>query len=450
MKFTCWEPDQRIGGKPRIALIDGVQLIEDFLDHLNVSIENYISTFKGSWVFGYIDALKCAGVDVTLFSVSARVVKTQRFTHKPTGGQICILPAPVAYRAARRKVLNPYADTVEGAVGNVRGIQYALLAALKHMAPYMATPIISLIRELRRERYEAILCQGYEHARFDACVFIGKVLGIPVFATFQGGDSQVSRIERPIRPHTLRACEKLIIGTQTEAQRVKRIYGLDPSKIVRIFNPIDLTDWLPIERTQARARLGLPLEARVVAWHGRVHLPAKGVDVLLEAWKRVCNEISGVDLRLLLIGTGKDASEIRRQIAALGLSNVIWVDRFLHDRSEMRAYLSAADVYAFPSRHEGFPVAPIEAMSCGLPIVAADAPGIPDILEGQESAGGIIVSRDDSRALAMALTFLLNNVGWARTLGARARKRVQECFSVELVGQQLRSLLLYEQRSPNR
>ena len=427
----------------RIALIDGVHLIEDFLEHLNVSIESYVNAFTGSWVFGYIDALQTAGVDVTLFSVSARVKKTQRFTHKPTGAQLCILPSPLAYRAARRKVLDPYADTVEEAVGNVRGLQYAFFAALKHLSPYMATPVLSLIRELRRERYEAILCQGYEHARFDTCIFVGGFLGIPVFATFQGGDFQLSRLERPLRPRTLSASAGLIIGTKTEAQRVERTYGLG-SKVVRIFNPIDTADWQPVERIQARSRLGIPLEARVVAWHGRVHLPSKGLDVLLDAWKEVCSQITGADLRLILIGTGKHASEIRRQIVGLGLQNVMWVDRFLSDRAELCTYLSAADVYAFPSRHEGFPVAPIEAMCCGLPIVAADAPGVPDILEGGENVGGIVVPRGDSQAFARALSSLLDNVEWARTLGARARRRVQECFSVEVVGTQLRTLLLYE------
>jgi glycosyltransferase involved in cell wall biosynthesis len=57
----------------------------------------------------------------------------------------------------------------------------------------------------------------------------------------------------------------------------------------------------------------------------------------------------------------------------------------------MRQYLSVADVYVFPSRHEGFPVAPLEAMACGLPIVAAYAPGICDILSEGEESGGLVV-----------------------------------------------------------
>jgi starch synthase len=121
---------------------------------------------------------------------------------------------------------------------------------------------------------------------------------------------------------------------------------------------------------------------------------------------------------------------------------VLWLNEFVQDRSVIRRYLSAADVYAFPSRQEGFPVAPIEAMACGLPMVAADAPGIPDILEGGEASGGLVVPRDNAVDLALALGRLLEDKAWGRELGRRARRRVESCFSLEAVGRQLRAFLL--------
>ncbi len=414
------------------------------MDHLGVSLEDYRDTFRGSWMFGYIDALQKVGIHTVLLCVSARVSAPWYFVHKPTGARVSMLPAPTSYRAIRRRVLNPYAETVVQAVGKVRGVNYLAAAALKHAAPYLATPIGLLAGELRRERCKAILCQGYEHARFDACVLLGRLLRIPVFATFQGGDRQVSRLERLLRPHTLRACAGLIIGTRSEEQRVKERYGLSASKLTRIFNPISTADWHAIDRADARTWLGLPHGARVVAWHGRVHLPAKGVDILMDAWQRVCEVRDGVDLKLLLVGTGENAADLRRMIAASGLSNILWVDRFVHDRAQLRLYLSAADIYAFPSRHEGFPVAPIEAMCCGLPIVAADAPGVPDIFEDGENSGGVVVARGDAQAFAEALGRMLDNGEWARQLGIRARSRVHRCFSLEAVGAELRTLLLRE------
>jgi glycosyltransferase involved in cell wall biosynthesis len=121
---------------------------------------------------------------------------------------------------------------------------------------------------------------------------------------------------------------------------------------------------------------------------------------------------------------------------------LLWIDEFLSNRATIQRYLSAADVYVLPSRHEGFPVAPIEAMSCGLPVVATDAPGVPDILAGGEASGGLIVPRDDADALAMALGRILDDEAWRRGLGERARRRAETCFSLESVGEQLRSFVL--------
>jgi starch synthase len=148
-----------------------------------------------------------------------------------------------------------------------------------------------------------------------------------------------------------------------------------------------------------------------------------------------------VPLLLLLVGTGRDAGELRRLLAASRLGNVRWIDRYVHDRELLARYLSAADVYAFPSRHEGFAVATLEAMACGLPVVAADAPGVADLLEGGERSGGIVVPRADAAALAAALGRLLDDQPWSRRLGERARRHVEQRFSLERVGAELRALL---------
>jgi len=426
-----------------IALLEGCHLIEDFLDHLGVSLDAFRDEFRGSWMFGYIDALRMARVRTVFFCVSARVTAPLRFTHVPTGAKVCVLPTPRIYRAVRRRVLNPYADTVEKAVGNVRGVSRLFFAAQKEVAAYLATPLRLLARELRHEGCDAILCQGYEHARFDACVLLGRLMGLPVFATFQGGDMQYSHIERPLRPLTLRACAGLIIANQSETQRVRARYRIPDAKLARIFNPIDLTMWCATDRREGRAELGIPMSARVVVWHGRV-LSHKGLDTLLYAWERVCRERSGRDLWLLLVGTGNDAEELRQHLAAMRLPGVLWIDRFVHNCDEIRRYLSAGDVYAFPSRHEGFPVAPIEAMACGLPVVAADAPGVADILEGGEASGGLLVPVGNAAAFALALGRILDNEAWGRELGERARRRAEDYFSLDAVGKQLRAFILRE------
>ena len=443
------EPDPPVNTRsgPTIALLNWSHLIEDVLDHLGVSFDTFRDEFRGSWIFGYIDALQMAGVRTVLFCVSARVVAPWRFIHAPTGSPVCVLPALTAYRAIRRRVPNPYGCTVEEAFGNVDAVRRPVFAALKDIAAYLATPLKLLASEVRREGCNAILCQDYEHARFDACVFLGKLMRLPVFATFQGGDTQYTTLERPLRPLTLRACAGLIIATQSEARRVYSRYGIPPAKVARIFNPIDVAMWRATSRQEARAELDIPLGARVVVWHGRVLLHRKGLDLLLDAWGQICRQRAGRDLRLLLVGTGNDAEELGQLIAAMELPGVTWVKTFVHDRNVIRRYLSAADIYILPSRHEGFPVALMEAMACGLPVVAADAPGVPDILEGGVASGGLVVPRNDACALAMALGRVLDDETWGRELGALARRRAEATFSLEAVGKQLRAFL--SSRSPS-
>jgi starch synthase len=435
-------PDAR---EPVVALVDFSQLVEDYLDNIGVTLDGFLDEMTGGWMFGYIDALRTAGVRTVLFVVSARVAKPERRRHAATGATVWVLPAPRAYRLARRRVLNPYASTVEEACGDVRGAERLLCGALLELSPYLSTPLAHLARGLRRERCGAVLCQDYEHGRFDACLLLGRALGLPVFATFQGGDASLGRLERIARGPALRACDGLVIAARREAERVRARHGVPAEKIARVFNPLDLDDWrppTPSERAAAREALGIPADERVVAWHGRVLVELKGLDVLLDAWDCCVRERAGREPRLLLVGTGNDAGELRRRIG--GRRDVVWIDEFVRDRARLRGYLAAADVWTLPSRREGFAVAPLEAMACGLPIVAADVAGVGDVLEGGEASGGLVVPRGDAGALAAALGRLLDDPALARELGTRARERVERGFSPEAVGARLRRVLLRE------
>jgi len=427
--------------EPTIALLHWGDLIEDFLDTIGVSFEAFCHEITGGWMFGYIEALRRVGVRTVLFCISNSVTEPVYYTHKNTGAKICALPAPELYQAIRREMVNPQGWTVRDMFGEVRGLRRLMLTGVKSVAPYLATPLGLLAKELRRENCQAILCQEYEYPRFDACNWLGWRMGLPVFATFQGGDFQVSPWERLSRPLSLKASAGLIIASQTEVQRVQTRYGVPATKIARIFNPLDLELWQPMDRAEARQLVGFPTEAEIVICHGRIDIHRKGLDILLEAWQQVCSDRPGRDLRLLLVGTGTQHNELGQMIAQMQLPGIVWVNEYVRDRALMRQYLTAADVYTLSSRHEGFPVAPLEAMACGLPVVAADAPGVPDILAGGEADGGIVVPREDAPRLAGGIGRILDDRPWGRELGKRARIRVETHFSLEAIGGQLRQFL---------
>jgi starch synthase len=367
--------------------------------------------------------------------VSARVERPTRRTHLPTGATVLVLPPPRLHRAARAALASRPAKRALGKLPRAA-------ALLDELSAYVATPPRAFIRELRREGCGALVVQEYEYTRFDACVLLARLMGIPVFATFQGSNWPWGFVQRIARPRALRRAAGLIIGPRLEVERVQARYGVPDARIARIFNPVDPHAFESTPRAEARRALELPPAARVAVWYGRVERQNKGLDVLVEAWKRLCRERPGADLRLLMVGTGSDAAWLHEQLSHPDVRGVRWRDEYIHDRSILRLHLSAADVFVFPSRHEGFPVAPIEAMACGVPVVAADAPGVPDILEGGEAAGGVVVPRGDPERLAQALGRVLDDPAWARRLGERARERAERCFSLESVGRQLRSFFL--------
>src|SRR5215204_5185455 len=400
-------------GVGTIAYVPAMDRFEDFFDTLDISLEVFRDHLNGGGMFNYVEALRSAGIRTVLFFGSAQLSEPLRFHHRPTGTPVCLVPSPRLHQK------------LQGA----RDRYLPGSRVMRSVLSYVSIPPWLLARELRRERCQAILCQEYEHARFDVCSLLGKLLRLPVFATFQGGTAGASRLERPIRPLALRWCSGLIVAAGGELARVQSQYALPPSKLAHIPNPIDVQTKPPPDRDQARERLGIDPNVLVVVWHGRVQVELKGLDTLLESWRLVCDARPGVPLLLLLVGGGNDAKELRRLLQTSGLDNVRWIDRFVVDREELLQYLAAADVATLPSRSEGFPV------------VAAQVNGIAEMLEGGEASGGIVVPPGDARALAGALGRLLDDERLRWELGTRARRRVEQQFSPEVVGGQLRAFM---------
>jgi starch synthase len=423
---------------PKLALLPWGDCIEDFLDHLGLSLEDFASKMNGGWLFGYINALKFEGIQTTIFCFSARAKTPVHRRHDPTGAGLVILPAPMLYQRLRRHMTLHHGWSLETMFRRTEGSPHPVWRVARQLAPYLATPIAALASEIRREGCGAILCQEYESPRFDASVCIGELLRIPVFATFQGGNWSRTSLERWLRPLALRRCAGVIVGSAVEAARIRNECGVPNEKISRTFNALDASTWKPGAKGDARRALGIAETTRVAVWHGRIDVRVKGLDVLMEAWRVVCATRSEQDVLLLLLGTGAEA-DLDEEIRRTGATRIRWIRDYVLSQAAVCGVLSAGDVYVFPSRREGFPVAPLEAMACGLPVVASSVAGVADIFERGEQDGGIVVPQADPIALAQHLGRLLDDHVLARQLGNRARARVERAFALPAVGMQLRS-----------
>jgi len=429
----------RLPTRQHVALLPWGHTFEDFLDGIGVSFEQFCVEMSGGWLFGYVQALQLAGFQVTIFCFSSQTRVIASMRHQPTGAEICLIPANRPYHWLRRFFADPYASEIDNMFAG-RKLPKPAKKLLRALLPYFATPPWSLRRELNRRGVGIILCQEYEYARFDVVTALGRLLRLPVFAIFQGGNWHPRR-EKITRSRAVRQCTGLIIGPATEAARVQAEYGVAPDKIVRLPNPLDLTEWQPTHRAEARATLDLPLTARIAISHGRIDISQKGLDLLLDAWFKLRATHPGQDWRLVLIGSGDDASKFRSLLRGQNDSSVLWIDRYIRDRPLMRMWLSAADVYVMASRHEGFPVAPLEAMACGLPVIATAVPGIAEIMGDEKPLPGLAVPIADVPSLTGALERLLGDIAVSRELGLRAKERAQD-FSLVSVGTQLRDFLL--------
>jgi starch synthase len=143
----------------------------------------------------------------------------------------------------------------------------------------------------------------------------------------------------------------------------------------------------------------------------------------------------------VLIGSGQDDERLAALLADPSLRSVDWRAGYTTDRVEMRRWLSAADAYVTASRIEGMPVAPLEAMACGLPIVASRAQGLPEILAEGERSGGLLVPCEDAPALAAALERLAGAPELRAELGRAARARIEGHFTVPAVGRALQRFM---------
>ena len=415
---------------------------DEWLNALGMSLDAFTSRMMGSWVFNYVEALQTAGVKPVLFCISTRVERPTRFTHLPTGAQILVLPPTEIFQRLRRwllKHLDGYSAGWHGAPNGIpnrirRGIAWLIKS-------YLSTPLLALFKEIQREGCCSLLVQEYESVRFDICVLAGKAKGIPVFGTFTGGFPQIG-LFRPLRSLALRLCNGLMICAQSEAERVISDHALPARKVVTLHYPLDLSVWYPGNKKQARALLGIPPDTQVVMYHGETLLWVKGLDVLLDSWERICKEWPDRDLRLILLGTGPDTKHVSRILETKQLHGVHWLNQWIHDRSLIQHYLSAADAYVFPSRRDAFGISIIEAMACGLPVVASNVRGIPDIFPEAEQSGGLLVAPGDVNALVRELNRILNDRAFAETLGQRARCHAAASFSMEGIGKQLTSFLL--------
>jgi len=175
--------------------------------------------------------------------------------------------------------------------------------------------------------------------------------------------------------------DRLISNTDEEARQLIELYHADPQRLVTIPPGVDLARFRPGSRVAARTALGLPRDAVVLAFVGRIQ-PLKGPDVLLRAAAELVRRDPTMRERLVVLVAGgpsgsglAEPTALHELAAALGISGNM---RFLPPQGAgLVEVYRAADVVAVPSHNESFGLVALEAQACGTPVVAARVGGLP-------------------------------------------------------------------------
>ena len=247
----------------------------------------------------------------------------------------------------------------------------------------------------------------------------------------------------PIRGLSMRALSPLASRflVATDSQRLAWVtQGLDPAHIGLVPQAIKLDAFPPGSasgRARAREALGLPLDAYVVLYLGRV-APEKGVDVLIDAWRSVSLPMD--QARLVIVGgTWFDGSEDDYAATLHGQlpEGVDWLPM----RRDVITPLHAADVLVLPAVwEEPFGRVLIEAMATGLPVIASRVGGIPEILDGEFER--FLVPKGDVVALAERLLTLRDWRTHSPELAQACVDRVAERYSLEATVSRFESVLI--------
>jgi len=210
-------------------------------------------------------------------------------------------------------------------------------------------------------------------------------------------------------------------------------------RVETLYNGVDLEEIsAKADERDIRRELGLSPGVPVVATVANIR-PVKGLDVLVRAAAKVCREFP--EAVFLIVGdvlVPETYSELQALVESLNLKNNV---RFVGKLANPYPVLQASDVFCLPSRNEGFSNALIEAMGCGLPCVATRVGGNAEAL--LEGTTGYLVESEDDEAMAERLLRLLRNPELALKMGAAARERAENQFSIQAMVSRL--MKIYEE-----
>jgi glycosyltransferase involved in cell wall biosynthesis len=309
-----------------------------------------------------------------------------------------------------------------------------------------STGYVSLVRRVafnvalrgRPGRFQPDVVVGFDYDGLflprSAAPHVASVKGvIAEEARFEAGIPRLRLAAEAVleKRHVLRA-DRILATSRHSAIRIAEDYGVSAGRIFVVPELIDLARW----QSAISEATSPPHSYRTILCVGHLY-PRKDVATLLRALKGLPRDVS-----LRVAGAGPELPRLKRAAAALSIADRV---AFLGHIpfSTLAAEYRCADIFCLPSRQEGFGIVFLEAMAAGLPIVAARAAAVPEVVADGEC--GLLVSPQNPEELASALARLLSDPAERRRLGSGGIERVRRYDAREVAAKFLKAVGLNDE-----
>jgi len=235
----------------------------------------------------------------------------------------------------------------------------------------------------------------------------------------------------------LRNASRVIALSHVEADQYRRM-GVPEEKIAIVPNGIDLSEYANLPSQGAfKKKFGIPEDKKVILYLGRIHR-IKGIDLLIKAYAYLIEKVGNKDAVLVIAGPDDGYLNDAKALAySLRVSDSVMFVGPLYGKDKLAAYVDS-DIYVLPSRYEIWGLTILEAYACGKPVIASNVGGPKDLVLDNET--GLLFETGNFRELAERIMHLLNDENKCVEMGKKARKLVEQKYSIENVVKRLENI----------